>query len=78
MTPPSTKSKTLRDLQKTIDESVDYESETDFMRPKKPSLITITTKDSNSRASSSYLERGAADTLVALRTSPDVTSTAVI
>ena len=41
-----------------------------------PHLATITGEDDNSRAPSSGLERSAANTLTALRTSPDVTSTA--
>ena len=43
-----------------------------------PPLTTITGEDDNSRAPISVLERGAADTLTALRTSPDLTSTAEV
>ena len=56
----------------------DYESASQFVGPNGSPLIIITGEDDNSRAPSSVLEHGAADTLTALRTSPDVTSTAEV
>ena len=75
MTPPGTESKTPRDLQEEddLDEAVDYESDIDFIGSNESPITTITGEDHTSRASSPFLERGAADTLTALRTSPDMT-----
>ena len=76
MAPPDAESQTLRDLfGEDPDEEFDYESDSQFVGPNEPPLTTITGEDDNSRAPSSFLERGAADTLTALRTSLDLTST---
>ena len=65
---------TLRDLfGKDLDEEVDYKNDSHFARSNRCPLSTITGKDDNSRAPCSFLERNAADTLTALRTSPDIT-----
>ena len=62
MAPPGAESKTLRDLfDGDLDEEVDYESDTKFVGPNGSPLATITGEDDNSRALSSFLERGAAD-----------------
>ena len=75
MAPPGVESKTLRYLfGEDLDEEVDYKSDRQFGGPNGSSLTTITGEDDNSRAPSSVIERGAADTLKALRTSPDITS----
>ena len=57
---------------------MDYKSDTEFVCPNGSLLATITGEDYNSRAPSPFLERGAADTLTALRTSPDIASTAEV
>ena len=79
MAPPGAESKTLRDLfGEDLDEEVDYESDSQFVGPNGSPLTTITGEDDESRAPSSATEHGAADTLTALRNSPDVTSKAEI
>ena len=79
MAPPGAESKTLRDLfGEDLDEEVDYESDSQFVGPNGSPLTTITGEDDESRAPSSVTEHGAADTLTALRNSPDVTSKAEI
>ena len=66
---------TLRDhFGKDLDKEVDYESDSQFVGPNGSPLATITGEDDNSRPSS-VLERGAADTLTALRTSSEIPST---
>ena len=57
---------------------MDYESDIDFIESNGSPITTITGKDHTSRASSLFPERGATNTLTALRTSRDVTSTATI
>ena len=66
MAPPDAESKTLRDLfGKDLDEEVDYKSDSQFVGPNELPLTTITGEDDNSRAPSSVIEHGAADTLTA-------------
>ena len=68
MAPPDTESKSLRDLfGEDFDNEVDYESDSQFLGPNGSPLATITGEDDSSLAPSSVLERGAADTLTALR-----------
>ena len=72
-------SQRLRDLfDGDLDEEVDYKSDTEFVCPNGSLLATITGEDYNSREPSPFLECGAADTLTALRTSPDLASTAEV
>ena len=79
MEPPGAESKTLRDLfGEDLDEEVDYESDSQFVEHNGSSLTTITSEEDKSRATSSVTEHGTADTLTALRTSPDLTSTAEV
>ena len=79
MAPPGAESQTLRDLfGEDLNEEVDYESDSHFAGPNGSFLTTITGEEDDSRAPSSFLQRGAADTLTALRTSPDLTSTAEV
>ena len=79
MAPPGVDSQTLRDLfGEDLDEEVDYENDTQFVGLNGSPLTTITGEDDNRCAPSSVLERGAADTLTALRTSPHITSTAEV
>ena len=79
MTPPGTKSQTLRDLiEGDIDEAVDYESETVFVGPDGPPLATVTGEDDTRHAPNPFPERGFADALTALRDPPDVSSTATV
>ena len=79
MAPPDDESQTLRDLfGEDLDEEVNYESDRQFVGPNGSPLTTITDEDDGSRALSSVFDRGAANTLTALRTSPDLTSTAEI
>ena len=69
MTPPGTESKTLRDLQEEdLDIAVDYETDTDFIRPNGSPLTTNTSEYDNSRAPSPFSEHGVADTRTALYT----------
>ena len=79
MAPPGAESKTLRDLiVEGLDEEVDYESDNQFVGPSRSPFTTVTSEDDNSSAPIPFLERGAADTLTALRNSPDITSTAEV
>ena len=72
----SAESQTLRDLFK--EDLVDHESDSQFVGTSGSPLTTITDVDDDSRAPSSFLEPGAADALTALRTSPELTSTAEV
>ena len=75
MAPPGAESQTLRDLfGEDLDEEVDYESNSQFVGPNGSPHTTITGEGDESRAPSSAIEHGAADTLTALRNSPDLTS----
>ena len=76
MAPPSAELQTLRDLFK--EDLVDHESDSQFVGTSGSPLTTITDADDDSRAFSSFLEPGAADTLTALRTLPELTSTAEV
>ena len=79
MAPPGAGSKTLRDLfDGDLDEEMVYESDTELVVLNGSHLAIITDEDNNSRAPSPFLERSAADTLTALRTSPDIASTAEV
>ena len=79
MVPSGTESKNLRDLLlEDIDEAVNYESETDFMRPNGSPLTNITGEYDTTNAPSRFPKRNAAHTLTALRFSPDVTSSAMV
>ena len=79
MAPPGAESQTLRDLfGEDLYEEFDYESDSQFVGPNGSPLNTITGEEDYSRAPSSFLQHGAADTLAALRNSPDVTSKAEI
>ena len=77
MAPPGAESQTLRNLLvEDLDEVVDYESDSQFVGPNGSPITTIIGEDDESRAPSSVLQCGASETLTALRTSPDLTSTA--
>ena len=79
MTPPGHESDTLRDLlEGDLDEVVNYESDTDFLGPDESPLATITGEDDSRRAPNPFPERGAADTLTALRASSDLESSTLI
>ena len=79
MAPPGAESKTLQDLLgEGLEVAVDYKSDTEFMGPNGFPFTTITGEDDTSRSSSPFPERGAADTLAVLRTSPYVASTVTV
>ena len=79
MAPPGVESNILRDiLKKDLDEAVGYDSYNGFVGTMSPLLPPSLKRDDNNFTPIAFLERGAADTLTALRTSPDLASTAEV